>query len=227
MLFISWWARPSYQQQAFCLEQTKPGSFNYDKNHRAATSKAPFSNIYSQELAKGGYAINHVRVKLGSGLHTYEKGKQLLKGWRQFQLKWASVDSGTCIKAGERFCVCTQELVPWVMLPLEILYVNDHKTSNDMHASPKYDCAPLVNVSNTSKLKAAYCFAGGTLQGHLLAGEERFSVQWDDDDNVWYEIVSFSRPAHFLSLVGLPYVRLKQKRFAQQSMQAMLKSISA
>lgn len=31
-----------------------------------------------------------------------------------------------------------------------------------------------------------YDFGQTTLEGHSLAGEERFSVQWsDDDDSVW------------------------------------------
>lgn len=32
-----------------------------------------------------------------------------------------------------------------------------------------------------------YSIAGGTLKGHLIAGEERFAVEWNkDDDSVWY-----------------------------------------
>ncbi len=31
-----------------------------------------------------------------------------------------------------------------------------------------------------------FAFASGCLQNHLLAGEERFSVEWDQtDDSVW------------------------------------------
>ncbi|KAH9307995.1 hypothetical protein KI387_035906, partial [Taxus chinensis] len=203
-----------------------PGSFNYEEKHRNATEKAPFSNEFSQELVKDGYAINHSRVRLGSGLQAYQKGKRLLNNWGHFQLKWASVDSNTCMKIGERFCVCTQELVPWVLMPLQILYVNDHRNSNHILPPPNYNPAGLGSVPHTLKLKEAYRFGSGTLAGHLLAGEERFSIELDGDDNVWYEILSFSRPAHFLSFLGQPYVRLKQKLFAQQSTQAMLKAMS-
>ncbi len=58
------------------------------------------------------------------------------------------------------------------------------------------------------------------------AGEERFSVERDENDQVWYEIFSFSKPAHILSVIGYPYVRLRQKYFAQQSTQAVLKHVA-
>lgn len=225
MLFISWWTRPSPEDQAYCLQQTSSGSFNYDPKFRNATSKAPFSTEDCQELIKAGYAINHAKMKLGSGIQTYEKAKKLIEKWRHFQLKWASVESSTCIRAGERFCVCSQELFSWVSMPLEILYANNYEVSNGTQPSPSYSPASLANPK-VSKLKAAYCFGSGTLQGHLLAGEERFSVELDDDDTVWYDVLSFSRPAHFLSLLARPYVYYKQKLFAQQSAQAMLKAVS-
>ncbi|GLJ24874.1 hypothetical protein SUGI_0475720 [Cryptomeria japonica] len=226
MLFISWLARPSSEYQASCLKHILPESFNYEEKHRNATEKAPFSNQFSEELGKDGYTLSHSRVRIGSGLQAYQKGKQLLNKWGHFQLRWAWVESSTCIKVGQKFCVCSQELVPWILMPLQILYVNDHKSSNDIHPSPSYNTVGLRNVPNIPNLKAIYCFGSGTLQGHLLAGEERFSVELDEDDNVWYEILSFSRPAHVLSFVAQPYVCLKQKIFAQQSTQAMLKAIS-
>lgn len=48
----------------------------------------------------------------------------------------------------------------------------------------------------------------------------------DEDNKVWYEIVSFSKPANFLSFIGYPYVLLKQKLFAYQSSMAVRKHLS-
>lgn len=59
------------------------------------------------------------------------------------------------------------------------------------------------------------------------AGEERFSIELDEHEQVWYEILSFSKPAHFLSFVGYPYVQLRQKTFARHSTQAVMKYLSA
>jgi len=43
-------------------------------------------------------------------------------------------------------------------------------------------------------------FAYGTLPGHPLHGEERFTVELDGAGSVWLRIVSFSRPDGAFSL---------------------------
>ncbi|KAK7809449.1 upf0548 protein [Quercus suber] len=35
-----------------------------------------------------------------------------------------------------------------------------------------------------------------------IVGEERFSIELDENNQVWYELLSFSKPAHFLSFIG-------------------------
>ena len=65
-------------------------------------------------------------------------------------------------------------------------------------------------------------FAYGTLPHHVEAGEERFLVGWDrEDDTVWYDILAFSRPANLLVRLGNPVARRLQRRFARDSLQAM------
>lgn len=59
------------------------------------------------------------------------------------------------------------------------------------------------------------------------AGEECFSITMDEQKDVWYEILSFSKPANVLSFIGYPYVLLKQKHFAHESTSAMKKHLSA
>lgn len=58
------------------------------------------------------------------------------------------------------------------------------------------------------------------------SGEERFSIEMDGNKQVWYEILSFSKPAHPLSVIGYPYVFLRQKYFAHQSSDAVRKFVS-
>lgn len=204
MLFLSW-ARPSSQEQKACVNRT--GGFNYDAKYRGTSGKPLNSLEEVRELSKDGFLINHARVLVGSGLETYEKGKTALQTWRHFNLKWSFVDPKTPIQSGVKFCVCVKEFLPWVMMPLQVMYVNE-KTE------PK-------------KAMASFSFGSGTLQGHLLAGEERFSIELDEHEQVWYEILSFSKPAHFLSFVGYPYVQLRQKTFARHSTQAVMKYLSA
>lgn len=60
----------------------------------------------------------------------------------------------------------------------------------------------------------------------MQAGEERFAVEWnEEDDTVWYDIYSFSKPAHFLSIAGFPVVRFQQQQFAKNSSKAMVQDV--
>jgi uncharacterized protein (UPF0548 family) len=46
------------------------------------------------------------------------------------------------------------------------------------------------------------------------------------DDVVSYELFSFSRPAVPLSVLGFPFSRALQKRFARESLRAMRAAVS-
>ncbi|GAB4833518.1 hypothetical protein Ancab_031762 [Ancistrocladus abbreviatus] len=204
-MFLFCWTRPSPQDQKACID--KAGVFNYDCKYKGATSKLASSLKEDKELSEAGFSLNHARTLLGSGLETYEKGKNALETWKHFQMNWTFVNVTTPIRRGVKFCVCVKELLPWLVMPLQMVYVNENKSAE--------------------KSKASFSFGSGTLQGHLLAGEERFSVEMDENDQVWYEILSFSKPAHYLSFIGYPYVQLRQNCFAKESTKAMLKSCSA
>jgi uncharacterized protein (UPF0548 family) len=216
MISLSW-TRPSSKQEASCLSRCREQSFNYDAKYEGATRDTPLLESCKQSLKKDGYFVNHAQVKIGSGHDAFLKGKQLLQNWGHFQLPWASVDANTPVIEGRKFCICSRELVAWIINPLQILYV-------DSKDSP---FCPLSKAqSQTSAQQAAFAFGSGTLQGHLLAGEERFGIEWREDDSVWYEILSFSKPAHFLSAVGYPVVRFKQKLFTKQSTEKMVQAVA-
>jgi uncharacterized protein (UPF0548 family) len=68
-------------------------------------------------------------------------------------------------------------------------------------------------------------FAYGTLADHAETGEERFTVEWRDDDSVWYDLLAFSRPRHWLARLGYPLTRRTQKRFALDSLAAMTAAV--
>jgi uncharacterized protein (UPF0548 family) len=68
-------------------------------------------------------------------------------------------------------------------------------------------------------------FAYGTLPGHAARGEERFSIEWHSDDTVWYDLLAFSRPGHWLIWLGYPCVRRLQRRFALASLAAMVRTV--
>ncbi|KAG6412481.1 hypothetical protein SASPL_125160 [Salvia splendens] len=204
MFFLSMY-RPSNQEQKKCIK--KSGDFNYDANFKGATAKSASALKQDRELSDSSFLINHARVLVGSGLETFEKGKSALQNWRHFNLNWAFVDPKTPIQSGVKFCVCTKVVFPWLLMPLKVVYVDDSSKERNAVAS--------------------YSYGSGTLQGHLLAGEECFSITMDEQNDVWYEILSFSKPANPLAFIGYPYVLLKQKHFARESALAMQKHLSA
>lgn len=70
-----------------------------------------------------------------------------------------------------------------------------------------------------------FSYAAGCLGSHYLAGEERFSVEHDAaDDSVWYEVYTFSRPAHPLAALGYPVVRALQAAFRRESARAVARA---
>ena len=75
---------------------------------------------------------------------------------------------------------------------------------------------------------ARFGYGCGTLPGHLGTGEERFLVEWDrEEGGVWYDLLAFSRPYHFLARLGYPYLRRMQKRFGRESAAAMRRAVRA
>ncbi|ONK55973.1 uncharacterized protein A4U43_C10F2840 [Asparagus officinalis] len=197
--------RPSTEQQKSCVESS--GDFNYGSSFRCSSSS--YDEAVEKTLADAGFFINRSRVLLGSGPTTFNLAKSALLSWRHFALGWAFVDPKTPVEKGTKFCVCVKELIPWIVMPLQIAYVS--QTSQAVAGRPK----------------GSFGFGSGTLHGHLLAGEESFSIEWDENDKVWYEIFSFSKPAHLLSAVGYPYVKMRQRLFAQQSAQELLNHIKS
>ncbi|KAM7257143.1 hypothetical protein ACFE04_012884 [Oxalis oulophora] len=120
---------------------------------------------------------------------------------RHFSLNWNFVNHKTPIRNGEKFCVCANDFLPWLMMPLQIVHVKDSRRSKEGSAS--------------------FGFSSSTLQGHLLAGEERFSIEIDEKEHAWYQILSF------LSFVGYPNVLSRQKYFAHESTNAVWKYLNA
>ncbi|KAL5209204.1 hypothetical protein ABZP36_004827 [Zizania latifolia] len=210
-LFLSF-SCPLQEQQKSCLAAA--GGFNYDAPlHGASKPKsltAEAAEAGDRVLIERGFFVNRSRVLVGSGAATFHHAKSALLSWKHLSLGWANVETDTPVKAGTRFCICYKELIPWVMLPLQVAYVNDG-----------------IGDSTGHEKGGIFAFGSGTLQGHLLAGEERFSVQLDEDDRVWYEVMSFSKPAHILSRLCYPYVQLRQRHFARQSGQALLRHVAS
>jgi len=153
-----------------------------------------------------GFAVDHTRVKLGAGEAVFQAARAALRRWEQFHLGWVeSWPPDIPIKTGEVVAVIGRAIGLWWLNSARIVYVVD-------------DSGPI----------GKFGFAYGTLPGHVESGEERFLLEWNRaDDSVWYDILAFSRPNHFLTRLGYPVVRRTQKRFGQDSAESMLRAVAA
>jgi uncharacterized protein (UPF0548 family) len=147
------------------------------------------------------YTVDHNRIVLGRGEDTYRRAVQALQSWKQFDLGWVKiVPSGTAVEAGAVVAVKARAFGLRSLNACRIVYMLDED----------------------QQLKARFGFAYGTLPDHVECGEERFTVEWHQDDTIWYDILAFSRPQHAAVKLGLPLARMLQKRFAKESLAVMV-----
>ena len=147
-----------------------------------------------------GYEVDRLRVCLGRGRDVFERTRGAISGWKMFSremggLYWPDAPIETGSVAGVLFragCL-------WSLNACRVIYAIEESGG-----------------------QIQYGFAYGTLPGHLERGEERFTVQWQrEDDSVWYELLAHSRPRHLLARLGYPWIRYQQARFRKLSGRAM------
>ncbi len=119
--------------------------------------------------------------------------------------------------------------MPWVSLgwpSVPIQVGTDVAVSIHHFGFYSLNACRIVYVVDEEDPVKRFGFAYGTMAEHAESGEERFTVEWDrDEDTVWYDILAFSRPRQMLARLGYPLSRLLQKRFAEDSKAAMLEAV--
>lgn len=152
-----------------------------------------------------GYTVDHNRIQLGHGTATYQQARVALARWTMFELGWVEPYWPTT--------PITVGATVGVMAHLPGLYI--------LNA-----CRIVYTVQEETADGARFGFAYGTLPGHIERGEERFCVEWRRrDDSVWYDILAFSQPNHWLVRLGYPVTRYFQRRFARDSKAAMWRAV--
>jgi uncharacterized protein (UPF0548 family) len=186
----------------FCL--SKPNR-NSVIEFLSAQQKQPFSYGEvggSRREAPKGYIADHNRIKLGQGIDAFERAKCAVKNWKMFDMPWVDLCwPDAPIQPGANVAVLISHFGFWSMNACRIVYVIDEHGSSER-----------------------YGFAYGTLPDHGERGEERFSVELDTDQTVWYDLYAFSRPSP-IARVAYPFARVLQKRFATDSKAAMQKAV--
>lgn len=137
------------------------------------------------------------RVRVGQGRTAYEKACAALRSWSQFSTSFTrAVPSTTPIEEGRVVGVAIKTLGLWTVNYARIVY--------------------------TIAEERRFGFAYGTTRAHVERGEERFLVSWDPEtDTVWFDILAFSQPRHWLVALGKPYARVLQRRFVRESLAGM------
>lgn len=149
-----------------------------------------------------GYTVDHNRIKIGEGREDFEIAISSIRSWKMFDLGWVELfHSDTPIEVGRNVAILVNHLGFWSISGARIVYT----------------------IAETYRFGFAY----GTLTEHAEVGEERFSVEFDPDSNeVWYDLLAFSRPAALFAKLGYPMSRYYQKQFAQDSKAAMQRAIT-
>src|SRR5262245_7083079 len=157
-----------------------------------------------EEAPLSGYNIDRYTIQLGHGDITYQRAVAAIRGLHIWDFDWIQLCWPTTpVEVGSVLATLTWQLGIWYLNPCRIVYLVDEDQPN-----------------------RRFGFAYGALAGHVEQGEERFIVEHRVEDNsVWYEILAFSRPAHWLVKLGYPYARRLQKRFGADSLQAMRRAV--
>lgn len=155
---------------------------------------------FSYSKASPGYTVDHNRIELGDGRAVFSRAMDAIRQWKMFDMDWLSLCfPETPIEVGATVAVLISHFGFWSLNACRIVY--------------------LIEEPNK------YGFAYGTLPDHGEIGEERFSVEFNDEDQtVWYDLYAFSRP-HVLARLAYPVARALQKRFSRDSMRAMQKAV--
>ena len=161
----------------------------------------------SREGAKepAGYAVDHNRARLGGGEGMFGRAVAALRAWKMFDIGWIRIlPPGAPIEVGTTVAVLAR-----------------HHGLRSLNA-----CRIVYLVDEDDGDARRYGFAYGTLPEHGERGEERFTVEWRRDDNsVHYDLYAFSRPNHLLAKIGHPLARRLQRRFARDSLRAMIRAV--
>jgi uncharacterized protein (UPF0548 family) len=155
----------------------------------------------TRRQAPAGYTVDHNRITLGSGSETFQRAAAAIRAWKMFDMGWARLHPPNApIETGTTVAVVFHHFGFWSMNGCRVVYLIEEERR--------------------------YGFAYGTIAQHAERGEERFSVEWNaNNDSVVYDIYAFSRPAQWQTRIANPLARMLQKRFVRDSKAAMQRAV--
>lgn len=187
---------PTEPQIEVFLQSQKNARFSYSEVGRTRQAAPPY------------YKVDHNRIQLGTGEETYRRAIAALNRGAMFDLGWVRLaPAGVVFQEGTNMAVAAETLGFWSLNATRVVYTLDGPDGADGSVH-------------------RHGFAYGTLRDHAEKGEERFTVEWNqNDDSVWYDLFAFSKPSHWLAQIGYPAARAYQRRFGRESKAAMLRAM--
>ncbi len=161
----------------------------------------PQQGVTKEGHVPAGYHKHHRRVRLGQGREVFERACAAVDTWKMFDMPWVTLWwTDAPVELEQQVAVMSGLFGVWSLNPCRIIYL----------------------IDDTQGSVRRHGFGYGTLPGHVMSGEERFMVTWDQsDDSVWYDLLAFSKPSGLLAHLALPVIRAMQWRFGTHSLKAM------
>ena len=171
---------------------------------KAAKSTFSYTDVgATRGETPSGFNLDHNRVMIGRGPDDFEQAKDAIRSWKMFDFDWVKlVRNDTPIEEGRNVAIVVSHFGFYSMSSARIVYVIDEP--------------------------CRFGFAYGTLAEHVEMGEERFSVEFDPEtEEVWYDLLAFSRPNALVAKLGYPVSRYLQRSFVRDSKAAMLRAVNS
>eukprot|EP00746_Dinoflagellata_sp_MGD_P000897 gnl/MRDRNA2_/MRDRNA2_101667_c0_seq1.p1 gnl/MRDRNA2_/MRDRNA2_101667_c0~~gnl/MRDRNA2_/MRDRNA2_101667_c0_seq1.p1 ORF type:complete len:640 (+),score=96.83 gnl/MRDRNA2_/MRDRNA2_101667_c0_seq1:53-1972(+) len=211
-----WYHSPFYMQE-------KLGELRYaDFNHEHAGLSCHLAEDITEKNTPPGFQLRRHRVTVGSGELDFRRAREYMCRFVMIdRLPWANLILGNEEPVAE-----TSSYSPGAMVATEVKCYNLVWSFN-----------PCRIVCNDNDVQAHVAYGAGgetlracqvaysTVRGHLIAGEERFRVIYDEtsggDGRVVFEALSFTRGAGVLGDIVMFFVRPLQSAFFKDVGKAM------
>lgn len=150
---------------------------------------------FTRDASPLGFPVNHHRLKLGGGEAVYRSAVAAVTRWTMYDQPITTLyPPRPAVEPGTDFAVVVGHFGFWSINPCRVVYRDEQEQSG-----------------------RRFAFAIGTLPAHAEIGEERFEVEWRPDDSVWFDLLAYAGPGHWMTRLGFPLLRLLQQRFGREA----------
>ena len=151
-----------------------------------------------------GNRLLHQRYKIGSGEQDYRTAVRALSLGKCFDLEWVEAVLQRPLEENDTFCLIVRAFGLCSVNFCRVVYLGEESRAGNQF----------------------FTIGVGTLKRHAAIGEERLSVNWNqENDEVHFLIDSYSRPSTWLSKLFAFYLRSQQLKFVDQASKRMKQEI--